>query len=197
MSVAFDSKLDDIHARRWDGIERPYTQADVERAQDAGIGPGDIMPANIMETSTELADCWYRINADDDRRPITFAAAREGIDWDTTELPAGSYVIAGYTWWPPLNTWSSRPGVIKVVDDPDPAASAPALGISTTEQIVDLGETTTIEGCVSAEIGSTIQIPSPYTTGWPGPSNARIACSAELYGIGSGLPSGKSDGPQI
>ncbi len=33
MTVAFDTteSLEDLHARRWDGIERPYSQADVER----------------------------------------------------------------------------------------------------------------------------------------------------------------------
>ncbi|MEM9457813.1 MAG: hypothetical protein AAGF11_26780 [Myxococcota bacterium] len=137
-------------------LPRWITQADVDRATDMGIAPGNIEPANILESNTDLAGCWHRINADDDRRPITFAAADEGLDWDTTDLAAGNYLIEGYTWEPPLNIWSSRTGVIKVVDNPDPAASAPALGINNTEEVLDLGDTVTIEGCVSAEQGSTL-----------------------------------------
>lgn len=137
-------------------LPRWITQADVDRAQDMGIAPDNIEPANILESNTDLAGCWHRINADDDRRPITFAAADEGIDWDTTDLAAGNYVIEAYTWEPPLNIWSSRTGVIKVVDDPDLTASDPALGINNTEEVIDQDDTVTIEGCVSAEEGSTV-----------------------------------------
>ena len=71
-------------------------------------------------------------------------------------MAAGTYVIEAYTWEPPLNIWSSRAGVIKVVDDPDPALSAPAVGISNTQEVIDQSETVTIEGCASAEEGSTV-----------------------------------------
>lgn len=137
-------------------LPRWITQADVERARALGIAPPTVNDDNVMESNTDWAGCWHRINADDDRRPITYAAAEEGIDWDTTELAAGTYVIEGYTWEPPLNIWSSRPGVIKVVDDPDPALSPPAIGITNTEAIIDQSDTVTIEGCASAQEGSTL-----------------------------------------
>jgi len=137
-------------------LPRWITQADVERAREIGIAPQVVNASNVMETNTEWAGCWHRINADDERRPITYAAAAEGVDWDTTELAPGTYVIEGYTWEPPLNIWSSRAGVIKVVDDPDPAFSPPAVGISNTQDVIDQAETVTIEGCASAEEGSTV-----------------------------------------
>ncbi len=137
-------------------LPRWITQADVERARQIGIAPETVNPQNIMESNRDWAGCWHRINADDERRPITYAAAEEGVDWDTSELAAGTYVIEAYTWEPPLNIWSSRAGVIKVVDDPDPALSSPAVGISNTEAIIDQTEALTIEGCASAAPGSTV-----------------------------------------
>ncbi|MBV1859324.1 MAG: hypothetical protein KUG77_12990 [Nannocystaceae bacterium] len=137
-------------------LSRWITQADVERAREIGIAPGEVNARNIMESNTHWAGCWHRINADDDRRPITDAAAEQGIDWDTAPLDAGTYVIEGYTWAPPLNIWSSRTGVIKVVDDPDPALSGPAVGITNTQDVIDQSEAVTIEGCASAQEGSTL-----------------------------------------
>ncbi len=137
-------------------LPRWITQADVERAREIGIAPERVNARNVMESNTDWADCWHRINADDARRPITYAAANEGIDWDTTGLAEGTYVIEGYTWEPPLNIWSSRTGVIKVVDDPDPALSPPAVGITNTQEVIDQSETVSIEGCASAEAGSTL-----------------------------------------
>lgn len=137
-------------------LPRWITDADVERARAIGIAPELVNARNVMETNTDWVDCWHRINADDDRHPITYAAAEQGVDWDTTALPAGTYAIEGYTWEPPLNIWSSRAGVVKVVDDPDPALSAPSIGISNSEELIDQSETVTIEGCASAQEGSTL-----------------------------------------
>ncbi|MGH1346364.1 MAG: MYXO-CTERM sorting domain-containing protein [Nannocystales bacterium] len=135
-------------------LPRWISQADVERAREIGIAPETVNESNVMESNAEWADCWHRINADDERRPITFAAADEGVDWDTAELAAGTYVVEAYTWEPPLNIWSSRTGVIKVVDDPDPAVSGPAVGINNTQEVIDQTETAMIEGCASAQEGS-------------------------------------------
>jgi MYXO-CTERM domain-containing protein len=137
-------------------LPRWITQADIERAQLVGAAPDTIDPEDVFETSSEWADCWYRINADDDRRPITMAAAAAGVDWDSAAVPAGTYVIEGYTWEPALNIWSGRPGVVKVVDDPALPASGPALAIENTEEVLNKNEPVTISGCVSAMDGSTV-----------------------------------------
>jgi MYXO-CTERM domain-containing protein len=137
-------------------LPRWITQADVDRAAMVGAAPEMVDPEDLFETSSEWADCWYRINADDDRHPITMAVAAQGVDWDTAPVPAGTYVVEGYTWEPALNIWSGRPGVVKVVDDPDPAASGPALAIENTEEVLNKNEPVTIHGCVSAMEGSTV-----------------------------------------
>jgi MYXO-CTERM domain-containing protein len=137
-------------------LPRWITQDDVDRAAAVGAAPDMVDPDDMFETSTEWEGCWYRINADDDRRPITQAQAAMGVDWDTSAVPAGTYTIEGYTWEPALNIWSPRPGVVKVVDDPDPAQSAPAIAIENTEEVLNKNEPVTIHGCVSAMEGSTV-----------------------------------------
>ncbi|MCH9680794.1 MAG: hypothetical protein K0V04_05110 [Deltaproteobacteria bacterium] len=137
-------------------LPRWITQADIDAANAVGAAPDDIDPEDVFETSTTWADCWHRITPDDERRPITFAAAGEGQDWDTSAVPAGTYTIEAYTWEPPLNIYSLHPGVYKIVDSPGLADSPPALGVSNTEEVINRNETATIHGCVSAMEGSTI-----------------------------------------
>ena len=132
------------------------TQADIDRADLLGIGPTGVEEGDLLEADPAWEGCWYRITADDDRRPISFEVAAMGVDWDTAQVPAGTYLVEGYTWFPAFNEWNDRPGVVKVVDEPDLAASGPAIAISNGEEIVYLDETVTIEGCVSAMEGSTI-----------------------------------------
>lgn len=137
-------------------LPRWITQADIDRAIAKGAAPDDIDPEDVMETATAWAGCWDRITADDDRRPITFAAAAAGVDWDTSGLPAGTYTVEAFTWEPPLNIWSPRSGVVKIVDSPALEASGPALAVSSTEIVINRNESATIEGCVSAMDGSSV-----------------------------------------
>lgn len=137
-------------------LPRWITQDDIDRAAAVGAAPDAVDPEDLMDTATAWAGCWDRITADDDRRPITFAAADAGVDWDTSTLPAGAYIVEAYTWEPPLNIWSLRGGVVKVVDSAPLEASGPALAVSSTEIVINKNATATIEGCVSAMEGSTI-----------------------------------------
>jgi hypothetical protein len=55
-------------------LPRWITQADVDAADAVGIVPkGGIEAAQILEGNPAWDGCWVRINADDDRRPITAA----------------------------------------------------------------------------------------------------------------------------
>lgn len=135
------------------------SQADVDiAAEKMLVDPADLKPEDVIETSAEWSDCFVRITGDDERRLITFAETMKPVVWDTTGLPAGPYVINGYTWEPAFNIYSLRPGVVKVVDDPDPAASPPVLAISNQlgEEIVYETEELRLFGCASAMDGATI-----------------------------------------
>lgn len=120
------------------------------------VDPLTIEDEQVLETSTVWKDCWFRITADDDRRPITFAQAMKGVDWDTTVLPAGPYVVQGYTWEPWVNIYSQRPGVVHVVDGPDLAAVGPAAAVSTKTDVTFAEDPYVIEGCARALPGSTL-----------------------------------------
>lgn len=137
-------------------LPRWITQDDVDRAAAVGAAPDMVEPDDLMETAADWAGCWERITPDDDRHPITFEAAAMGVDWDTSALPAGTYTVEAYTWEPPLNIWSLRSGVVKVVDSPTLEDSGPALAVSSTEIVINKNQTATVEGCVSAMEGSTL-----------------------------------------
>lgn len=134
------------------------TQADFDRAAASSLAfPELLVPDDILESSPKWEGCWTRITADDERRPITFAAAAEPVLWDTTGLPVGPQVVYGYTWEPPFNIWAQRGGVVQVVDDLDLASAPPALAVSSGEIIVyDDDEPAKVEGCVRAMEGATL-----------------------------------------
>jgi hypothetical protein len=134
------------------------TEADLTAADTNGLGDASAVDTEleVLVNAPEWADCWVRINADEDRRPITFASAAEPVPWDTSALPAGTYVVEGYTYEPWANEWWPHPGVFKIIDDPDPAASGPAAALTFPEHIVEFGDETTISGCVDAMEGTTV-----------------------------------------
>lgn len=135
------------------------SEADVAAAEALGlVDPGTITGDAILDLNRAWQGCALRITADDERRPITFAAAAEGVDWDTSAVEPGAWVVEGFTHDPAFSVWSPRPGVIKVVDDLAPEASGPAAAVLNDEAVVDPGEAVPIEGCVSAMEGSTLEL---------------------------------------
>lgn len=125
------------------------SEADVAATEAAGLIDPDTVPLEqMLDHHPGWTDCFSRINADDERRPISFEAANEGVTWDTTDLPPGAWVVEGYTWDPPLNRWAGRPGVFRIVDDPAPDAIGPAAAILNGEEVVVGGETLTLDGCI-------------------------------------------------
>lgn len=135
-----------------------HTRAEADAAVAAGQ-PMDAVPAaDVLEDSPDFAGCWFPLIAAADRRPITCDAARPGIDWDTTGLPAGTYRVRGYTYEPPLNAWSARRGLFKVVDGPDPADAPPAVGFSGGDLYLWKRQPTTLRLCADAMDGSTVTL---------------------------------------
>lgn len=161
------------------------SEADVAAAESLElIDLGTVLGDAILDLDPSWQGCALRINADDDRRPISFAAAAAGVDWDTSELLAGAWVIEGFTHDPAYSRWSPRPGVIKVVDDPALSASGPAVAIVNGEEVITTGEAVTIEGCVSAMDGTVL------TVAWAevGESTWQVALADEpVQGDGFGL----------
>jgi len=126
-------------------------------AAEKMIPPAPIGDEDVLETSSLYNDCFVRITGDDERRPITFAEAMQPVVWDTAGLAVGAWRIDGYTWEPELNRWSRRPGVVHVVDDPDPATAPPAAALMNGEGgFVFPGESYVLEGCARAMPGSTL-----------------------------------------
>jgi len=134
------------------------TEADVNAAVSNGLGDAANVDTelDVFENAPHWADCWVRITDDHERRPITFAAAAEPVVWDTMALPAGTWAVEGYTYEPWANEWWPHPGVFKIIDDPDPAASGPAAALNFNEVAVEYGDEATLRGCVDAMDGATM-----------------------------------------
>lgn len=133
--------------------------ADLDVAVGLGLGLYDNLDleTDVLDLALGWQDCFMRINADDDRRPITFEAAAQGVAWDTSSLAAGTYVIEAYTWEPWFNRWTEHPGVFRIVDDPS-AAHPPAAALTFAEQVVVVGDEASVTGCVDAMPGSTMDL---------------------------------------
>jgi MYXO-CTERM domain-containing protein len=131
------------------------TWADVDSslAADPEI-PEPVTPEQVLEDSPAFADCWWPITSAAERRPITCEAARPGVDWDTSALAPGAYVVAGYTYMPWLNRWTPRRGVYRVHDG-DPDAAPPAAALFTRMVDVWHGQPIHLAACVDAPAGST------------------------------------------
>lgn len=136
------------------------TRDDVDRSVDAGLlEPGEVSYREILDETTVWEACFARITADDDRRPITFAAAEAGFDWDTSAVAAGVWSIAGYTFEPSFNLWRDRPGFVKILDDPDdPDQDLPALALLADEQLVDVGQAIVLDACVDVLTPARIEL---------------------------------------
>lgn len=134
------------------------TMADVERAAEVGIVDiATVESDSVLESHPILADTFVRIDADDARRPITFAMADAGVDWDTSALASGPWIVRAYTWDPWPNAWAGpRKGVIAVGDDADPGSQLPALAVHASSEVLYRDEVGTIAGCILAMDGTTV-----------------------------------------
>jgi hypothetical protein len=100
---------------------------DAERSLAAGLI--EVLPeaADVLELAPAWSaghddrsgSCVAAMNAADERIPITCEATEGGLEWDTSDVPPGNYVVHGHTFEPELNTWESRRGVVQVVDAED------------------------------------------------------------------------------
>ena len=154
-----------------DRLPNWITPADVDAAVATGLldSADEVASTNVLESSPSWDDCWHRITEDDARRPIVFEAAEAGVDWETSSVPAGAYTLYGFTHEPIFNLWIARPGVV-LVHDGDVDTVSPAAAITNREEIVYVGSTVTLEGCVEALPGTTITASYASTQGANDPS---------------------------
>lgn len=134
------------------------TQADFDRAEANGDNTKPYTADDILDTATAWpSSSWIAITPADARVPITAAQAAMGIDWDTTGVTPGPWVVAGYTWEPENNLWSFRMGTIKVVDPTDPDAAGPAAFFDAEVDAppAQAAEDYPVTACVDAPAGAT------------------------------------------
>ncbi len=134
------------------------TPQDVQAAiQKSLISENTVPPDETMLTSPIWSEHFFRITPDDARRPIAWESVEAPVQWDTTGLQGGAYMLWGYTWEPAFNIWSQRSGNVVIVHDGDPDAVGPGVAITNGELIVYSDENATIEGCVHGAAGTTLR----------------------------------------
>ena len=150
-----DNEVDDARRHQFFALCRAHAVRDllptwIDQADIDAAAAKSLPPTEILEQNPEWQDCWWAITSDEERRPISFDAAAESVEWDTTGLPAGVYFIEGYTWDPPFNLWTARPGFIKIVDSPADRDAHPAVGIVGSNDVVAPDQPLTLTACSDA-----------------------------------------------
>lgn len=134
-------------------------QADIDAAAAKSLPlTDDVAPGEILEQSDEWQACWWTVTADEERRPISYEAASQPVEWDTTGLPAGTYFIEGYTWDPPFNLWAARPGFVKLIDAPADREDHPAVGLVGFNDVGAPDEPLTLAACSDVADDATLSV---------------------------------------
>lgn len=133
-------------------------RSDFDRAEANGDITVEFGPEDILSESSRFgAGSWVAITPDDPRLPITLDQAAMGVDWDTSDVSPGTWMVAGYTWEPENNLWAPRFGAVRVVDPADPDATGPTAFMTRADGLLaNRAEPLPIAGCIEAPEGSTI-----------------------------------------
>lgn len=141
-------------------------RSDAQRALDAGIVPELPDPEQVLREATHwrgghdgaAESCVQAIVPDDARVPISCAATADPIAWDTTGVPAGNYVVRGYTFAPVANLWTPRLGVVQVVDGMDELRPVAALTSPVYDARAFQQAGYRVTGCMGGPPGTTVEL---------------------------------------
>lgn len=133
-------------------------QSDFDRAEANGDNTVPYSDDDILDISSLWpAGTHVRITPDDPRLPITKEQAAMGVDWDTSNVTPGTWLVAAYTWEPEKNLWSPRFGAVRIEEAGDPDSAGPTVFMPRIDGVLaDRAEPLAIEGCIEAPAGSTI-----------------------------------------
>ncbi len=151
-----------------DGAMPPWIdEDDVARATMAGLLDTPVDPADVLALSPAWSEghdgaagtCVVPLVDKSARRPIECASASEPVVFDTTGLPAGGYVLLGYTFEAPANLWTRRLGVAWIHDGDGAAPPAAALTVPWYEgSRLYVGDALTLRGCAAGSAGTTVTV---------------------------------------
>lgn len=159
-------------------------QADIDAAAAKSLPlTENVAPDEILDQNDDWQECWWPITTDEQRRPISFDAAAETVEWDTTGLPPGVYFIEGYTWDPPFNLWTTRPGFIKLIDGPGDRDAHPAVGIAGSNDVVTPDEALTLTACSDLADASVLSVDVALLSPGQPPEWTEVATGLPLPGL--------------
>ena len=146
-----DHHIDVVKLPNWVAMDDAQRSLDAELIVEL---PGD---DDVLELAPEWSTCAFAVNDNAARAPISCDATQDGLDWDTTAVPAGNYVIRGYTFEPALNLWRPRRGVIQVNDGGEPL---PVVSLMSPAVDVDVFQDDgySLVGCMGGPEGTTVTL---------------------------------------
>jgi hypothetical protein len=143
----------------WEALPHWLDAVDVMASIASGALLEQERPADddVLTGSARWGDCHALVGALPERNPIHCQHALEGFRWDTRGLPPGGWVLAGYTYHPPMNMWSKRAGVFKVIDGAS-SDDPPAVGLHPHPAYAGDDPLLEVRACVDARAGSTVHV---------------------------------------
>lgn len=130
------------------------SQADLFHALLLGVTPPPVTDASFVDRHPDWSGCVAPIA---DPRPITCEAARAELLWDLRDMSPGTYALAAYTHHPPINLWTPRWGLFRVIDS---AAGdlPPAAGFANRETFVYADQLLDLDICAAGAPGSVLDL---------------------------------------
>ncbi len=142
---------------------------DVMLALDAGLLTQPPAADQVLATASDWraghdgADgtCVWPLITKDARRPMTCDAITP-VTWDPAGVPAGGYILAGYTFDPDSNNaWRVRAGAVWIHDG-DPAMAPPVamlqFPLPGSNRILYDGDTFPLRGCAAGMAGTEVEL---------------------------------------
>ena len=147
----------DQHAEL-DALPNWIAQDDVDRSLAAGLLEDPPDASDVLDLADGWQDCVWRLNADDARIPITCEGTDGGLDFDTTALPPGNYVVRGYTFEPSVNVWVPRRGVVQVREDDAPQPVVSLMSPPREDWQAFENDGFELVGCMGGPPGTTVRL---------------------------------------
>lgn len=156
-TLQFFALCRDQHAEL-DALPNWIAQRDLDRALDAAIITELPPDDDVLDLAVAWQGCAWRLVEDDARVQITCEATEGGVDFDAGALPAGNYVVRGYTFEPTINVWVPRRGVVQVRDQTGALPVAALMSPPRDDWQAYEVDGFDVVGCMDGPAGTTVRL---------------------------------------
>lgn len=134
-----------------DDLGRARRAAQAHEAAAAAL----VDPGPVLGDDSALSARVLPFSSEVQRVSITTEQGIRGVRWDLRGVPVGVYQIAAYTFSPPYNAWTARPGLLRLLRAGE---GPPAVWLDAVTSRLFTGQGQRLNGCVSAPEGSRLRM---------------------------------------